>query len=450
MSALSRSLSPLGGIFVALLLIMPLAGPVAAADHPSSGPRDLTRVGTRIFFTAETASHDRELWVTDGTAAGTHEVKDINPTGSSWPMDLTPMGGKLYFFADDGTGYQLWKSDGTIKGTKPLGGGNGGYSLTNVQGTLFFISESTVWKSNGTVAGTKPVAGVEGSDPWIGAVAFKGRYYFFASLDYETSSLWRSNGTPAGTSEVASVDVDYESGATPSDLMRSGDRMYFRMVYPYTGIAPAELWQSDGTALGTRLVRHFSPDPEELDSVAWGMANMEGTLFFSVKGELWKTDGTELGTRRVKSIDPGWDPAMAPVGSRLFLFADDGTGTSLWRSRGTPKTTIEVYPIAVPGCRPFSDDPYCSLDQQPVAVAETLFFPAAQGGNGTELWASDGTFAGTHMVKDIAAGSSRPSDLASDGRRLFFSAKDGMHGRELWVSNGTVGGTFMVMDINPG
>src|SRR5688500_3306290 len=55
-----------------------------------SSPRDLTAVGATVYFTARDAQHGRELWRSDGTAAGTTLVKDI-ATGraSADPGELT-------------------------------------------------------------------------------------------------------------------------------------------------------------------------------------------------------------------------------------------------------------------------------------------------------------------------------------------------------------------------
>ena len=70
------------------------------------------------------------------------------------------------------------------------------------------------------------------------------------------------------------------------------------------------------------------------------------------------------------------------------------------------------------------------------------------GSDGYELWRSDGTAAGTTMVKDLnavaASGSVRDS-LTNVNGTLFFSANDGSSGRELWRSDGTAAGTAPVL-----
>jgi ELWxxDGT repeat protein len=85
-------------------------------------------------------------------------------------------------------------------------------------------------------------------------------------------------------------------------------------------------------------------------------------------------------------------------------------------------------------------------------VGSTLFFTASDGVNGNELWKSDGTAAGTVLVKDIFPGLSgpSPSSLTAVGNTLFFTANDGVNGNELWKSDGTAAGTVLVKDINPG
>ena len=87
-------------------------------------------------------------------------------------------------------------------------------------------------------------------------------------------------------------------------------------------------------------------------------------------------------------------------------------------------------------------------------VGGTLFFTANDGIHGYELWKSNGTNAGTVLVKDIqpdARGGDDygPGSLTGVGGTLFFTADDGIHGSELWKSDGTKAGTVLVKDIVP-
>src|SRR5262245_13458020 len=67
-------------------------------------------------------------------------------------------------------------------------------------------------------------------------------------------------------------------------------------------------------------------------------------------------------------------------------------------------------------------------------VGGTAYFLGNDGLHGLELWKSDGTTAGTSMVKDLLSdGDSNPSYLTNVNGTLFFQASD-ESGPGLWKS----------------
>jgi ELWxxDGT repeat protein len=114
-------------------------------------------------------------------------------------------------------------------------------------------------------------------------------------------------------------------------------------------------------------------------------------------------------------------------------------------ARALLSSTPAMVGDIVPGSG--SSDP-----QNLVAIGSTIYFTASDSTHGTELWKSDGTAAGTIMLKDIKSGGggSYARNLTNVNGTLYFGADDGVHGWELWKSDGTAAGTAMVADINPG
>jgi ELWxxDGT repeat protein len=111
--------------------------------------------------------------------------------------------------------------------------------------------------------------------------------------------------------------------------------------------------------------------------------------------------------------------------------------------------TAITQPLSVININPVTSVPNPNILTK---VNGTTFFRADDGTNGLELWTTDGTAAGTVMVKDIGPGSysSAPIQLVNVNGTLFFTANDGTNGDELWKSDGTAAGTVLVKDILPG
>jgi ELWxxDGT repeat protein len=214
-----------------------------------------------LLFVAVDPVNGQELWRSDGTAAGTILVKDINPgSDSSNPADLTVMGGTVFFSARDPLhGLELWRSDGTAAGT--------------------------------TVIDTIP--GVFGSGP-SGLVVVDGTLFFKAGDAADGQELWRSDGTDA----TLVKDINPGSNSSnPSEITALGGVAYFSAFDPVNGV---ELWRSDGTAAGTALVVDIRPG--SASSFPSSLAATAGTLFFA-GADL--TNGKELWALR----------AAVPVGN---------------------------------------------------------------------------------------------------------------------------------------
>ncbi len=232
------------------------------------GPQ-LANISGTLYFSADDGRHGHELWRSDGTRKGTRMVKDINPgsAGSLFQTTSLSSGTPFYFAADDGThGFELWRSDGTeagammVKDLYPGAGFYGIYGLTNVDGTLYFgvpgPPSQGLWRSDGTEAGTVLVKQIIGPR---NLTDVHGILYFGGAGDDPTFKigLWRSDGTTAGTTNI-------KEGVVPTEITDVNGTLYFAVADG----ALTGLWRSDGTEAGTEMVKAIidpaGPDGRDL------------------------------------------------------------------------------------------------------------------------------------------------------------------------------------------
>jgi ELWxxDGT repeat protein len=171
-----------------------------------------------------------------------------------------------------------------------------------------------------------------------------------------------------------------------------------------------------------------------------------GSVFYFIVNDntLWKSTGeSSSATVAVKKLNA--ISSLTRAGNTLYFVADDGTsGPELWKSDGTTAGTILVKDIFAGSTG--------SYPEKLTNVNGKLFFSAKTRANGRELWVSDGTGAGTRLVKEIQnlGVSSNPSYLTAVGDILYFVAKDPVLGTELWRTDGTASKTVVVKDIKTG
>lgn len=394
-----------------------------------------------------------------------HLVKDINPgSAGSFPTSgsqLVNVNGTLYFTAfKSGTGWELWKSNGTAAGTvlvKDIVAGSGSSNpsdLTNVNGTLFFTAENAatgreLWKSNGTAAGTVLVKDIRPGSGYGFSflltdtlVNVNGTLFFTANNGINGVELWKSNGTAAGT--VMVKDIKPGASLTGPELLTAVNGTLFFVAND--GVNGPELWKSNGTAAGTQLVKNINPSGgihiTDLEAV-------NGTLFFtaidSTNGlELWKSDGTAAGTVLVRNINTGSassNPAnLTNVNGTLYFTATTAaTGIELWKSNGTATGTVLVKDIT-PGTG-------SSTLTHLTSVGSKLFFRGPGTGGSLALWVSNGTSAGTIRLAPsglVLPGLANGSPLITDVNGVAYFRAGGT-GLDLGKSDGTVAGTKLVM-----
>lgn len=305
----------------------------------TQSPNDFAVLGRTLFFSANTGGMGFELWKSDGTVAGTQLVKDIQPgANDSFPQELTVLGNTLFFRADDGPtahGAELWKSDGTMAGTQLVqdirtGGNSNPSSLRVMNGKLFFTAASggqaEIWSSDGTNTQRVVSSVVLGTNhSALEELTVVGNTLFFHMDDRRGlgDELWRSDGTEGGTRMVA--DLQEGSGdSAPKSLVAVGGTLFFMANDGHSG---RELWKTEELGTGVQLVKDFYPrvgDAPEEAILALGPGALLVSANNDVNGqELWKVNrgGAEQLTDIISGSVGSSPRDMTIAGGRLFFSA---------------------------------------------------------------------------------------------------------------------------------
>ncbi len=229
-----------------------------------------------------------EPWISDGTLSGTRSMADIRNGDTpmftqdgqgvliddvgSQPRNFFQSGDMVYFFADDNnSGRELWKIDTT----RASSGATLVKDINSGPGDSVNIDTETEY------------------------VNMNGNIFFSADNNNNGIELWKTNGFGLGTTMVNDINSGSNS-SNPAELTLVNNTLYFT-AYDSTTSA-TELFQSDGTNMGTLILNSNINNPELLTAVG-------DTLFFSAfdliifndMGVLWNSDGTNSGTGIIDS-----------------------------------------------------------------------------------------------------------------------------------------------------
>ncbi|HEX9984056.1 MAG TPA: Calx-beta domain-containing protein [Thermoanaerobaculia bacterium] len=349
------------------LATLPIVG------NGNASPQSIVPCGNAVCFLATGNDKRQTLWRSDGTPEGTYEL--FNGTA----QDIRGGGPFAWFTA----GSALWRTDGTPEGTRAVFDGMVVPHVALPDGRLLFSRSYEWWViGNGAPTGVALRSGLIGaqllgsrvithggelvswtSDLRLRKTIVRDDYRSYAVVD---GIIWVSTANGMVRNDSAgSSPVLVERITEPFSLLAAGDRLFLlsegalrtlggewietprrfsvatagdRLVFftQAEGGTPdggtSDLWASDGTTQGTRLLRpgggHF-------------LGQVEDTAFFSTGDELWMTDGTAAGTRLVATLgDPG--PITVAGGRAYFAATTPETGRELWSFAIEPQPRLAV------------------------------------------------------------------------------------------------------------
>jgi ELWxxDGT repeat protein len=366
------------------------------------------------FITNKSPDGDYRLNVTDGTSAGTAELCPLgfyNSSVDDGRPALAALGDRAFFMRNNAGLLQLWQSDGTPAGTAPIMGMGDPYNDANAPGHLIAVGKQVfftrgaglLYRSDGTVPGTFLIKDFYAEyGVTNGAVGYSfsrnfcdrdGQLYFTVGDPMDPQiAVWRSDGTPGGTCRVWQPGKRYDI----TDLWNTPDGLYLATSTESRTTA-CELWRINPDTGAAQRV--FSTD--KMERQVLGLVWLNGQAYFSVleTQQLWKTTG----------------------GAQAVVVAEIPGPSGL-----TYKPTLGRL----------------------AATSGALVFMTATAG--IELWTSDGTAGGTHLLKEFTPGpqSSEVSFVPFADGDLFVGVKgDSFSVFPLWKTDGTEAGTVQALEL---
>ena len=428
---------------------------------------DFIVAGKRVYFSADDGLHGYELWTSDGTPTGTKLLRDINTQPSSAnPSSFTKAGNLICFTAGE---YELWCSDGSEKGTQRITQLSPQYARTFYKGYLYFqqgISPNEeVWRTKGTPQSTTPselpTMFLNDNNVEVNGILYTDHYepdspfcYYYCGY---TIDLWRTDGTEKGTYRLANMDYTYTEYAPEQPITHGGDVEIVNNLIVYTGFAKKDeqgntklgVWATDGTINGSYLlknvntvsnrgsIRLISTGRQVFVPMTFASSYGGGSKYNYFSTDIYRTDGTEKGSY---PLNFNGDPSnFFVVDNAVYFNLDYEDATQLWYSDGTKKGTHLVSEKIGNSKKKSAIAPIAGLNGK-------LYFSAEDSQGVPYLWVTDSTDQGTIKIKKM------PSLFASQGvtvnQTIFFrqsiQVSPESWSSQLWRTDGTQKGTMPV------
>lgn len=450
------------------------------------------------YFTALDDAHGAEIWRTDGTAEGTYLFQDLKPGREDGLPRQFVLTDNLFYFTAENTPYgrRLFRSDGTFAGTFPVRDdmplGTPSVSDRNilaVEGDRIYFSSAfmrngvssglELWTTDGSRAGTRLVkeigygatSGVYYPDRLRAAgIMLNGKLLFSGQRNTtEGFQLWESDGTPSGTRLLKHLaqakGYSYPHATYPLDFVKAGSIVFFNA---FTDNEGSEWWRTDGTADGTFMLPDFTPHMSSYGGV--GLSTVTGSAYAASIGQnliyaalssrtvgssyelsqnIACSDGTAEGTKILRERLKMLDRPVVGQGKVWFLAEDQAPDAAveqrvgIWvadsnECRFISASAINTRLVAA-GNLIYGQNPNLGLQSIDAQTEQVLY--------GKAVWnTSNNTWSVPSPLLEATTG--EPMHFSAFGSQLFFTYFTNLNGREPWLTDGTPAGTRLLKDIN--
>ncbi|MFT3680020.1 MAG: hypothetical protein QM791_07085 [Ferruginibacter sp.] len=272
--------------------------------------------------------------------------------------------------------------------------------------------------------------------------------YDFQPMDNGTKVLYKTDGSSAGTGLVKDLNGNRYSYMS-KQMVAHNANVYF-LENDSTG---TRLWRSDGTAAGTVVAAEVYCNFN--NSLKQNPVLMNGSIYFVVdyankETYLWKyniASNTKLAVKLINNQEQrldAWKPITPenryPVsrygftvwGNSLYFRGNITGQTGLWKSDGTNAGTLLIKNITgeLDEFTVVNDKLYFVRTQVTHPLPPQLGGPGGRPKTLRQLWVSDGTPAGTNSVKDYPDYETcdpNPRNLVNCNNQLFFLVNDSLN-----------------------
>lgn len=258
--------------------------------YPGSEPKGMSKFGNEIIMSLKSPETGVEPFKYNTTDRSFQLVKNLD--NNFWDSlerhDFYLIGSKFYYFATAGSNIQLWVTDMETKVTTKVKEFNEYFSSSDfltakvVNNKLFFNFKNKLYSTDGTSEGTILLTTMNNTETRLADL--NGEVYFLKNTPETGTELWKSNGTITGTKIVKDLNPGYSSSGYIYE-----EKIYTvnnKILYYANGFGSNNgIYVTDGTSEGTTLLnKTFALFSKNLSS------DHTGKIIFTIGDDLWISD----------------------------------------------------------------------------------------------------------------------------------------------------------------